>query len=161
MTPTYIFRHPSAAVGSIEGGTPPRGRGAHWSGVPGFDWALRRKWYVRLTTILIILSIKFACFIHCCCCFSKLEIFIDHQHVKHLWWKPLRCRTHKSLMCFWQVGWPNCSPGLILLQPSSLMSSSLLGEAGLSLTVRQILMHAWILSFPTDAIRATKQFHKA
>lgn len=47
------------------------------------------------------------------------------------------CKAHKSLLCLLKVGRPSCSPHLIRLQPSSLMSLSLLEEAGLSLMVRQ------------------------
>lgn len=47
------------------------------------------------------------------------------------------CKAHKSLLCLLKVGRPSCSPRLTRLQPSSLMSLSLLEEAGLSLMVRQ------------------------
>lgn len=55
------------------------------------------------------------------------------------WWRSAPGGTCNSLF-FSQVGWPSCSLGLILSQPSSLMSSFLLEVAGLSLMVRQTLL---------------------
>lgn len=56
-----FFRHPSAAVDSVKSVAPPRGGGAHRSGVSGLDRALRRKRYLHLTTSvrfwLVLLSV--------------------------------------------------------------------------------------------------------
>lgn len=59
-----------------------------------------------------------------------------HQYVK----QQSYC---ERLMGSSQVGWPSYSPGLILPHPSSLTYSSLLEEAGLSLTVRQSTHLIW------------------
>lgn len=106
----FLFRHPPAAVDSVKSVAPAWGGGAHWSGVPRPDWALWRKRYLLLTN-------------------NHRSIFLFVCLVK-LW--GLRI----SLVCFWQVGWPKCSPGLILLRPSSSTSSSLQEEAGSSPMVR-------------------------
>ena len=117
-----VLRHPSAAVDSVKSVAPPRGGGAHRSGVSGLDRALRRKRYLHLTA---------------------------SEHFRR---SICKAETlYESVMCFWQVGWPNCTLGLILLRPFSLTCSSLLEEAGSSLMVRQTHVYSWIISVPSVA----------
>lgn len=125
-------RYPPAAVDSSKSCAPAGGGGAHQSGVPGPNWALRRKWYLPRTTGIHLFLIK--CIQVC----SRLPL------------------------CVSKVGRPSCTLRPILLQPSSSTSSCRPEEAGLSLMVRPTLaFSARFLSRKRRRRRRRQRFCKA